>query len=62
MHTLLAETAAHRAKLGSRISAIRNNSYGRHSRPAPVPKVESEPPKKAAPKARAIKVHKARPV
>ncbi len=56
MQTILAETAAHRGKLGSRISAIRNHSYKGRSRPAP--KAEDAPPKKAAPRVRTVKLHK----
>jgi rubrerythrin len=56
MQTILTETVAHRGKLGSKISAIRNNSYRGHSRPAP--KVQNETPKKAIPKVHVVKVHK----
>ena len=66
MQTILAETAAHRGKLGLRISAIRNHYYRGRSRLAAkmenaalknaIPK--NATPKKAAPKVRTVKLHK----
>ena len=57
MQTIVSETAAHRGKLGSKISAMRNNTAKTRNRP--VPKVEKEAPRKISSKSPSVKVRKA---
>jgi rubrerythrin len=57
MQTIVSETAAHRTKLGSKISALRN--YSAKARNRLVPRVEKEAPRKITSGGSSVKVRKA---